>query len=229
MHDIKIIVDANVIIAASIFEHRYSGQAIRFFDMLKENHKGVMGIHVPTVREEMTYERLVHTARETWDERRISPEVRRMIYDDENNRLHNIDVQKEGLLNYLDEMNLEGNDLEINLENVVRMSSDLRSRYDNASVSEQSKLEQLCKFINNHRNDADERILAEAITIKQRLTDRGGAPLLLPASFDTGFFSPRPGVNRSDEVTREIFERFEITCDFPHIIRRIVEDHQFGN
>ena len=242
MADITIIIDTNVIIAASIryfftddvradddnlLQHKNYQKAIEFFEWLQRNHEDVTGTLVPTVEEELD-RRLLDIVRSTLlDDVRLSPHITTAIWNNIGHLL-NITTRKiEKLLRHLDRVDLTENDLDINKDRVVKMSNNLRSIYDNATAAERDNLEQLEKFM-DHRNDSDEQILAEAITIKKRQTP---PPLLLIASFDTGFFTPRPrdditNVNRSDEVTREIRERFGIQCDYPHKIQEIVEEHQ---
>ena len=76
---------------------------------------------------------------------------------------------------------------------------------------------QLERFVRKD-NGADERILAQAITFKNSLSE--SAPFILLASSDTGFFSPYEHHNygRSDIVTKEIHKRFGIVCDHPRNI-----------
>ena len=75
---------------------------------------------------------------------------------------------------------------------------------------------QLERFVRKD-NRADERILAQAITFKNSLSE--SAPVILLASSDTGFFSPYYShYGRSDTVTEEIHERFGIVCDHPRNI-----------
>lgn len=75
---------------------------------------------------------------------------------------------------------------------------------------------QLRRFM-RHPNTADQRILAEVITLRDSL-GRGSPPAMI-ASLDTGFFSPhyyRGG--KSDIVTEEIRRRFRISCHRPREI-----------
>ena len=75
---------------------------------------------------------------------------------------------------------------------------------------------QLERFVRKD-NGSDERILAQAITFKNGLSE--SAPFILLASSDTGFFSPYYShYGRSDTVTEEIHRRFGIVCDHPRNI-----------
>lgn len=66
-------------------------------------------------------------------------------------------------------------------------------------------------------NEPDERVLAQAITFKNSLSEPDTSILI--ASSDTGFFSPYHYYGgKSDTVTEEIYRRFGIICDHPRDI-----------
>jgi len=78
---------------------------------------------------------------------------------------------------------------------------------------------QIYRFQRKHPNWQDERILAESITLKQKLEDKTEKFNFMIASCDSGFFSPYIGLEGvSDTVTREIQQRFNIRCDYPRTV-----------
>ena len=78
---------------------------------------------------------------------------------------------------------------------------------------------QLEKFVRKYPNPGDQNILAETITIKGDYYHSGEDYKFYIASCDSGFFSPMIWHNsRSNLVTKEIEERFEISCNLPKVI-----------
>lgn len=78
---------------------------------------------------------------------------------------------------------------------------------------------QLYRFQRKHPNLADERILAESITLKTLLEKTEVISSFMIASCDSGFFSPYIGSDGiSNTVTTEIHTRFGIVCDYPRAV-----------
>ena len=77
-------------------------------------------------------------------------------------------------------------------------------------------------------NSGDKRILAEFVAIKRKHEENNERVDFYIASFDTGFFSAKKiyGITeKSDIVTNEIKERFEIICDLPSEIIQQCRPH----
>ncbi len=84
-------------------------------------------------------------------------------------------------------------------------------------VARESK--QLEKFMKKYPNAPDQRVLSEAIAVKNHLISNGEDIIILIASRDTGFFSPYYYYGgKSDVVTQKIHEKFQIRCDYPRDI-----------
>ncbi|MCY4490563.1 MAG: hypothetical protein OXC46_03750 [Thaumarchaeota archaeon] len=78
------------------------------------------------------------------------------------------------------------------------------------------------------KNSGDKRILAEFVAIKRKHEENNERVDFYIASFDTGFFSAKKiyGITeKSDIVTNEIKERFEIICDIPSEIIQQCRPH----
>ncbi len=87
----------------------------------------------------------------------------------------------------------------------------------NSQVAREAK--QLERFMRKYPNMPDQRVLAEAIAVKNHLNSNGEDVIILLASRDTGFFSPYYySGGKSDIVTQKIFSQFQIRCDYPREI-----------
>lgn len=81
---------------------------------------------------------------------------------------------------------------------------------------------QLERFMRKYPNEPDQRVLAEALAVKNFLLSTGKDVSILLASRDMGFFAPYIYLGgKSDLVTQEIYNRFQIRCDYPREIFRM--------
>ena len=262
MSDIKIILDTNVIVAASIIKnipelntqikHEFYDQSIQLFSMLKKNKN--MGLVTPTVKDEV-FHVLNKAVRSTFVPRNLkNPQRRKIFYDDATAIISAADQKRRILMTYLTAEKLDKKSVKKHLQDVKNMSkyiiNEWNTKYGDYAwknneliirskpiLSEEHwRNEQKQEVVNAHKrqinkeaiqlyrfqrksNWQDEQILAESIAIKIKYEKSGLKYIFMIASCDSGFFSPYvKNGEMSNLVTREIFKRFEILCDYPRAV-----------
>ncbi len=264
MTDPKVIVDTNVLVAASIIQniaeldteikHEFYDQSIQLFSLFRKYHHKKIGYIVPKVRSE-SFHVLAKAVKSVFIPSGLTDVHRKEIfYNNSVAIMNSSDHKMRNLLRSLIRAKLIRSDVQNNLTDVKEMSSFLMDKWKKYSkkgwrikelktrsnpiaeeehwtpgqkkevvdthkeqINRESK--QLYRFQRKHPNHQDELILAETITLKQKLETPEIKYNFMIASCDSGFFSPYIGPDGiSDTVTSEISTRFCITCDYPRVI-----------
>ena len=221
----KIAPDTNVFVSACIFLHipepgseikdEFHDEAIKLFDFFMKQYPKKIGCILPEVKRESEYvlgkavKRVVslHSS-----ENPILKEANYKIYA---KMMVGARIRLENLAQFLESEDLDKQQVVANLKEVKDMSAHLKGKWAKSDKSDR----QLEKFQKSRSNSQDEQILAEAITLMQKVERDGQACDFMIASFDGGFFSPRTVLGRVfDAVTREIWARFKIRCGSPAAI-----------
>lgn len=266
MQSQKVIVDTNVIVAASIIEnisgldvpvkHEFYDQSIRLFSIFKKQPQERIGIAVPTVKRE-AFKVLTRAVKSVFlngisNDRR----VKQHFYDAAVAIINSSESKMRDLFVRLIAERPPEWQIQRNLQIVNRMSNDIsntwnkqyKQKYQRIRQSqkrakpittekywkdeqkeevfythtEQVHVEsiQIERFMKKFPNPMDSRILAETISVKEKYCKMNEDYVFFIASCDTGFFSPYIAANgaKSDKVTKEIHNRFKITCDHPQEI-----------
>lgn len=267
----KIIVDTNVIVAASILvnirelnidvKHHFYDQSRRLFSIFKKRPKEQIGISVPTMRSE-AFLVLSKAVKNSFIKNKYSDVKTKEIFYNNVVALTSLCEHK---MRYLFSLLLnktpKEHDTRKNFHQVKDMSIYLRDlwytkyrrRWQKEVQSkqrarpittepkwkEEQKTEvvnayreqitrearQLARFMDKYPNLGDEWILAETLSVKQDYEKIDEDYQFYIASCDMGFFSPLIYHDtKSDLVTKEINERFEIVCSLPDVIFWIVDE-----
>lgn len=237
--NIKVVIDANIAIAASIYydqgnavpiKHRIHDEASALVEHLAESGNGYV---VPTVRTE-AIGALPWAVEDAVGRRYAGTSVARMesSYYEISIRSRNV---MEKVFRSPNMAHTYPEQVAFNLILVERMSKSLMDRYaaltgrgitargravDPPGAHIPHEALQLWRFAKKHPNKGDQRILAEAAAFRATLP--AGSRVMI-ASSDTGFFSPyRHAGGVSDTVTAEMRKRFGILRDHPEAILRMV-------
>jgi len=265
----KIIVDTNVIVAASIIEnikeleitvtHRFYGQSRQLFSIFDNRRDEKIGILTLTVKSE-AFLVLSKAVKDTFIPKEFDDIQRKRIFFDNavafvNSSDHRMRTLMSWLLflkpdtNFVQKCHHEVKEMSFHLKDVWKIRYNRREskikesqkRAENIQTEKywqeeqkdevfythrgqvEVEAQQLWKFIKKWPNMNDEKILAETVAIKRNYENAGESYQFYIASCDTGFFSPMIYQEiRSNIVTNEIKERFNIICDKPSVIYWIV-------
>jgi len=265
----KIIVDTNVIVAASIIEnikdseitvaHKFYGQSRQLFSIFDNRRDEKIGILTPTVKSE-AFLVLSRAVKDSFMPKEFANiQMKRIFFDNAVAFVNSSDHRMRKLMSWLIFLNLdisfvqkchnEVKNMSLHLKDVWKIRYEKRDKkiresqiraeniqtekyWQEAQKSEvfythrnqvEVEAQQLWKFIKKWPNKNDEMILAETIAIKKNYENAGEKYQFYIASCDTGFFSPVIyQETRSNIVTNEIKERFNIICDKPSVIYWIV-------
>ena len=222
----KIVVDTNVLVAACIshiifeigmvIQHEFYRDSIKLFDFFRK-HPNV-GYLLPKVDTE-SKSVLGNAVWDIFNERfQSNPDLKDRLHDEVSNIILACGIEMKGLKQLLASEDLDRKLVTANLKSVKAMTAYLANKWENSDKSDK----QLKRFMKNHPNWCDEQILAEAITLMQKLGGRNPEFDFMIASFDEGFFSPHMASGRAfGAVTREIQARFGYHCDrAPGILSR---------
>ena len=267
----KIIVDTNVIVAASILvnireldidvKHHFYNQSRRLFSIFKKRPKEQIGISVPTMRSE-AFLVLSKAVRNSFIMNKYTDiKTKETFYNDavaltslcehkmrylfslllnktpnESNTRKNFQRVKE-MSFYLKELwhtQYRGRNKKETQSKQRARSITTEPRWNDEQKTEVVKTyrlqvtiegKQLERFMKKFPNLGDEWILAETITVKEDYEKIDENYQYYIASCDMGFFSPLIyHYTKSDLVTNEINERFEIVCDLPDVIFWFVDE-----
>lgn len=266
----KIVIDTNVIVAASILEkvkeeniqvkHQFYDQSRQLFSIFQKRPDEKIGIAVPTVRSE-AFLVLSKAVRSSFtDSVLLDIQSKEIFYDQLVALVNSCEHKMRYLFSLLIEINPTQEKISKNSQAVKNMAvylhdlwkfkyefQDQKERQSRIRAKpiktepkwlkdqkkevlrahrEQISLEakQLARFMNKYPNINDERILAETISIREHYAIIGEKYQFYIASCDTGFFSPVIYYGaKSDLVTKEINERFDIICGPPKVIFWIID------
>ena len=266
----KIVIDTNVIVAASILEkireidiqvkHHFYDQSRQLFSIFQKRPDKKIGIAVPTVRSE-AFLVLSKAVRSSFtDSFLLDMESKEIFYDQLVALVNSCEHKMRHLFSLLIEINPTREKISKNSQAVKDMAVYLRDLWKHKykfhdqkekqsrirakpiksepkwlhdqkeevlrAHREQISLEakQLGRFMNKYPNSNDQGILTETISIREHYAIIGEKYQFYIASCDTGFFSPviYHGA-KSDLVTKEINDRFEIICDQPKVIFWLID------
>ncbi len=267
----KIIVDTNVIVAASILvnitelninvKHHFYDQSRRLFSIFEKRPKEQIGISVPTMRSEAFLVLSTAVKSSFIGNNYVDIKTKEAFYNDAVALTSLCEHKMRYLFSLLLNKTPKKSDTRRNFQQVKDMSiylKDLwhtkyRGRHKKEIQSKQrakpitteprwndeQKKEvvntyrsqvmiegkQLERFMKKYPNLGDERILAETISVKQDYEKINEDYQYYIASCDVGFFSPLIYHDtKSDMVTNEINERFEIVCDLPDVVFWFVDE-----
>ena len=198
----------------------FNAESSELFELLKNNlHYNVKGILLKKVSSECGFT-LASAVKDTYE--KAGGDM--SIYRDENiesavNLLIPFIIEMTQLLKGLHfERELDEDQCDKNLRDVESMSKELEQEYlKQKHLPPNLSSKQLEGFVNGFPHTADKIILAQSITHKN--TNLNFEVFI--ASKDTNFFSPR---GDSKTVTKRIQKKFEIICDHPREIIKIIKD-----
>ena len=267
----KIIVDTNVIVAASILvnirelnidvKHHFYDQSRRLFSIFKKRPNEQIGISVPTMRSE-AFLVLSKAVKNSFIENKyIDIKAKENFYNDAVALTSLCEHKMRYLFSLLLNKTPNESDTRKNFQQVKDMSIYLKDlwytkyqgrhkkliqskqRAKSITTEPRWKKEQKTEVVNTYRNQVtieakqlerftkkypnlgDEWILAETISVKHDYEKINENYQYYIASCDVVFFSPLIYHDtKSDMVTNEIKERFEIDCNIPDVIFWIVDE-----
>ena len=265
----KIVIDTNVIVAASILEnvkeldlqvkHDFYDTSRQLFSIFEKRPGEQIGISTPTVRSE-AFLVLSRAVKKTMaPDGSVDLRTKEILFNNTVALVNSCDHKMRYLFSLLLEKKPMRNKTDKNFKRVKEMAIYLRDEWERKYRSQYQKEKesknrakpiisepkwkdeqkkevvdafrgqifiersQLERFMKKYPNLNDEWILAETLTIKEDFLNIDEDYEFFIASFDKGFFSPTfvYGV-KSDIVTKEIKDRFEVTCDTPNVIFWVV-------